>query len=616
MKNLLQLSLLLTILLSDSFFSYAQLAKLMKDPALSDKQIAFVYAEDLWVANRDGSQPRRLTIDKGVESNPIFSPDGSMIAFNAEYDGNNDVFIVSSNGGVPKRLTYHPYTDMVRDFTPDGKGVMFLSQRNTHTNRFAQLYTVSVEGGQVTQLPIPTAFHASYSDDGKSIAYTPLSEAFTQWKHYRGGRISRIWLYDTNSHKVEEIAKPVGGSNDTKPQWMGNVVYFKSDRNGEFNLFSYQTITKEIKQLTNYKDFPVLDINTHNGSVIFEQAGLLHIYDVSSDKVNTLNINISTDLLELRPRFLSGKNYVRSLSISPSGARLVVDFRGEIVNVPSEKGDAKNLTNTAGTHEKFPGWSPDGKFIAYFSDESEEYGLHIQNVKDNTIIKIPLNGTGFYANIHWSPDSNKLSFVDNGRNLYVAEIANKKVKKIAQDDLFIPGDIRELFGSWSHDSNWISYTKIINTNFEQAFLYSLTENKSYELSDGLSNVSEPIFDPSGKYLYLLASTDAGPVVNWFDQSNLDMEMNYSIYLITLQNEVVSPLTKENDIEEIEAAKEEITKDKDKKDKKEDIPKPVLQIDWEGIQQRIISLPIDKGYYHNLQSPKEGELYYVTSSYPL
>ncbi|MBJ2175773.1 PDZ domain-containing protein [Aureibaculum sp. A20] len=615
MKNLLQLPLFIIVVLGAVLSSYAQQTKLMTNPALSDKHIAFVYAEDLWVANRDGSEPRRLTIDHGIESNPVFSPDGTMIAFNAEYDGNSDVFIIPSSGGVPKRLTYHPYSELVRDFTPDGKSVLFISQRNTHTNRFAQLYTIPINGGQVTELPIPTAYHASYADDGKSIAYTPLSEAFTQWKHYRGGRVSRIWLYDTTSHKVEEIAKPEGGSNDTKPQWMNNVVYFKSDRKGEFNLYSYQTTTKEIKQLTDYKDFPVLDISAHNGAVIFEQAGLLHLYDVSSNKVNTLTINISTDLLELRPRFVSGSDYIRSLSISPSGARVVADFRGEIVTVPANKGDVKNLTNTAGTHEKFPEWSPNGKFIAYFSDDSGEYGLHIQNIKTNTITKIPLSGTGFYANIHWSPDSDKLCFIDNGRNLYVAETSNKKVVKIAQDDRFVPGDLRELFGSWSHDSNWVSYTKVIETSFEQAFLYSIESNKSYAVSDGLSSVSEPIFDPSGKYLYMLASTDAGPVVNWFDQSNIDMEMNYSIYLVTLQKEVVSPLAKENDVEEIAVAvEEESTKGKDKKGKKEKEAEPVLKIDWEGLQQRIISLPIGKGYYHNLQSPTEGELYYVASSY--
>ncbi|NAS32654.1 peptidase S41 [Flavobacteriaceae bacterium R38] len=574
--------------------------KLMSQPALSDSHIAFIYAEDLWIANRDGSNPKRLTIDEGIESSPIFSPDGSMIAFNAQYDGNTDVFIISVQGGIPKRLTWHPYNDFVRDFSSDGKSVLFLSQRNTHTNRYSQLYTISTNGGAVTQLPIPHAFWATYSDDNKSIAYTPLPEAFTQWKHYRGGRVSRIWVYDTKTHKVVEIPKPASGSNDSKPQWMNDNVYFRSDRDGEFNLYSYNVTSKAVEKLTNFKDFPVEDLNTHNGSVIFEQAGVLHIYNTQSKNTQRLTISIKTDLLELRPRFVSGQRYVRSGSISPSGARAVVDFRGDIITVPAQKGDPRNLTETTGTHEKFPSWSPDGASIAYFSDASGEYALHIQNTNTNAISKISLKGAGFYANIHWSPNSKKVAYVDNGRNLYVTDITTKKTTKIAQDILFSPGDIRDLFGSWSHDSNWISYTIIKGSNFEQAYLYSVKENKSYELSDGLSNVTEPVFDPSGKYVYMLASTDAGPLVNWFDQSNTDKVQTYSIYLVTLRKDIPSPLAKESD--------EETPKNTNKKEEE----KGDLRIDWDGIQNRIISLPVGAGSYRGLSLANEGELYYLSS----
>ena len=213
-----------------------------------------------------------------------------------------------------------------------------------------------------------------------------------------------------------------------------------------------------------------------------------------------------------------------------------------------------NLTTTPGVHEKFPAWSPDGKYIAYFSDASGEYALHLKSIKEGAVTSIPLSGTGFYAYIHWSPDSKKLCFVDNGRNLYVADATSKKVTKIAADVLYQPGAFRELFGSWSHDSKWVSYTIVTETNFEQAFAYSVDQNKSYTISDGFSNVSEPVFDPSGKYLYMTASTDAGPVVNWFDQSNQDMEISNAIYLVTLQKELISPLAKENDVEEAESSR--------------------------------------------------------------
>lgn len=601
-----------TLLLATS--SYSQNTKLLSQPAISADRIAFIYAEDLWVANKDGSNPIRLTIDEGIESSPIFSPDGTTIAFNAQYDGNTDVYTVSVHGGIPKRLTWHPYNDWVCDFSPDSKNVLFASQRNTHTNRLAKLYTISINGGSVTELEIPSAFSASYSNDGQHIAYRPLYEVFNQWKHYRGGTISRIWIYDIKTHKVEEIAKPSGGSNDTQPQWMGDHVYFRSDRDGEFNIYSYNTKSKEIKKLTNYNDFPVLNIAAHSNSIIYEQAGLLHIYDINSETPKQLSITISTDLLELRTRYVSGKQYVRSISISPSGVRVVVDFRGEIITVPAKKGDAKNLTNTNGTHEKFPEWSPDGKSIAFFSDVSGEYALHIKSIKDSKVNRISLTGTGFYANIHWSPDSKQVSYVDNGRNLYVTDIVSKKTTKIDSDILYYPGVFRELFSDWSHDSNWISYTIITDTNFEKAYLYSISENKSYSISDGLSNVTEPVFDPSGKYLYMLASTDAGPLVNWFDQSNIDKELTQSIYLVTLQKDVVSPMAKENDEEKPEEEKENDDKEKDDKEKKDDSKKVDLIIDWKGLQQRIISLPIESGVYSSLSLASEGELYYLSSSF--
>lgn len=587
--------------------------KLMQQPALSDEHIAFVYAEDLWVANRDGSNAKRLTVDEGIESSPIFSPDGSMIAFNAEYDGNSDVFIVPAKGGVPKRLTWHPYRDLVRDFSPDGKTVLFASRRNSHTNRYFQLYTVSVDGGATNQLKIPNAFWAAMSDDGQHIAYTPISDAFTQWKHYRGGRVSTIWIYNTNDHSVVEIPKPKGGSNDTQPQWIGEDVFFRSDRDGEFNLFSYNPTSQALKKHTDYKDFPVINPRAQKNSIIYEHAGTLHIYDVAAADDKKLTLNIATDLLELRERYVSGQNYVRSANISPSGARAVLDFRGDIVTVPAKKGDVENLTQSPGTHEKFPAWSPDGQSVAYFSDASGEYALHVQNTKSGEVKRINLEGAGFYGNIHWSPDSKKVSYTDNGRNLYVTDIQNAKTIKIDQDERYIPGELRELFSDWSHDSNWIAYTKIIDTNFEKAYLYSLSENKSNELTDGLSDVTSPIFDPSGKYIYLLASTDAGPLANWFDQSTIDKELTNSIYVITLQKEVTSPLKRVNDEEKGEPKEEADSKDEASKKDSEKTKKP-LKIDWAGIQNRMLALPIDAGLYSELNAVKEGELFYLSSSF--
>lgn len=589
--------------------------RLLMQPAISANNIAFIYAEDLWVANADGSNPRRLTVDEGVESSPYFSPDGKWIAFSAQYDGNTDVFIVPVEGGVPTRLTWHPGADNVKGFTPDGKNVLFASQRASFTTRYTQLFTVPVIGGFPTQLEIPNAFHASYSPDGKFMAYNPLRDEFRQWKHYRGGTISVIWVFSFQDKSVVKIPQPQGGCNDAGPMWMGDKIYFRSDRNGEFNLFAYNVASKEVKQLTDFKDFPVINMSAEANKIVFEQAGYLHTYEGNSAK--KLTVGIAADLLELRPRFVKGGQYIRSGDISASGSRAVFDYRGDIVTVPAEKGDARNLTQTTGAHEKHPAWSPDGKSIAYFSDISGEYELHIKSQDGKGDAKaFKLGGSGFYAFTRWSPDSKKIAYVDNSRTLYVLDVATGTVKKIDSDELYTPDSFRYIFGEWSKDSKWISYTKLLNTNFKKVFLYSIDQGKSFAVTDGLSDVSEPAFDPDGKYLVFFASTDAGPVVNWFDQSNLDMRSVKSIYLVTLQKETISPFAKESDEEESKAEKKEAPKTEEKsKDKKpEPEKKPEsMHIDFDGIQNRIVSFPIKAGNYGNLGMAIENELLYVSYS---
>jgi tricorn protease len=581
--------------------------RMLSQPAISANHIAFIYAEDLWVANRDGAQPRRLTVDEGLESNPAFSPDGKTIAFSAEYDGNVDVFTVSVEGGIPTRLTWHPYPDIVRGFTGDGKAILFGSQRSSFTNRYSQLFTVPVNGGIATQLEIPNAFWATYSPDGKQMAYNPIGDAFRQWKHYRGGSISVIWVYSFTDQATIKIPQPTGGCNDVNPIWMGSVIYFRSDRNGEFNLFSYHTGTKKIDQLTNFKDFPVLNASGMNGAIVFEQAGYLHTLNVGENATKRIKIGIAADLLELRSRFVKGGRYIRSASLSPAGQRAVFDFRGDIVTVPAEKGDPRNLTQTTAVHEKYPSWSPDAKTIAYFSDASGEYQLHLrpQDGKGETRT-FKLNGTGFYAHPRWSPDSKQISFVDNGRNLYILEISSGAVRKVDSDEIYRPGAFRDLFGDWSADSKWLAYTKLTETQFKRIYLYSVDQQKSFALTDGLSDANEPVFDRGNKYLYFLASTDAGPVINWFDQSNNDMRSVSSLYLVTLQKETISPFAKESDEEKIKDPGD-TAKAKPAPDKK------VLVIDWDGIQNRIVDLPIKPGNYGQLDMGKEDELLYI--SYP-
>lgn len=601
---------LLTILLSASTMTSARAqnihdTRLLSQPAVSARHIAFEYAGDLWIADLDGSNVHRLTSHVGNEASPRFSPDGSMIAFTAQYEGNSDVYIVSAEGGVPRRLTWDPGSDVVQGFTHDGGAVLFRSSRAVFTNRFSQLFTISKEGGHPEQLPIPNAWKATYSPDGRMMAYTPLGERFGQWKNYRGGTVSRIWLYNTRNHEVEQIPQPEGRCNDTDPMWFDGVVYFRSDRNGEFNLFSFDTRSKTMDQLTTFEDFPVMSASAGGGRIIFEQAGYLHLFDPGAGTSSKITIGVATDLNEVRPRYSTGSRFIRNADISPSGARAVFEFRGEIVTVPAEEGDSRHLTSTSNAHERSPAWSPDGGSIVWFSDASGEYEMHIASQNGRGEVRtFQIPGAGFYESPVWSPDSKKISFTDNSWSLYILDVESGGVEKIASERLY--GPVKLLHHAWSPDSRWLAYTLYTMTYFQQVYLYSMEEGKSYTLTDGLSDVTEPVFDSGGKYLYFTASTDAGPVRNWFAMSNADMEISNALYLAVLPRGERSPLARESDEEVVSTDEDEGRKQEGDEGEEE----PMVAIDFEGLDQRILALPLGSALYYNLQAGPEGQLYYL------
>ena len=619
--------------------------RLLSSPAMSAQKVAFVYADDIWVADANGAGARKLTSHPGEEQNPCFAPDGKSIAFTGSYDGNVDVYVVPAEGGEPRRLTWHPGEDIVRGFTPDGK-ILFTSKRAVFTGRHSQFFTVGVEGGVPQALPIPSGDMGAISPDGKYLAYTPLGERFRQWKNYRGGTTSRIWVLKLSDLSHEEIPKPSSGCNDTEPMWIGQTVYFLSDRDGEFNLYSYDATTRNVVRRTSHVGFPIESASAGAGRVIYEQAGYLHVFDPGSSQSTRLKVGVAADLAETRPRFVSNVKAIRSANLSPTGKRAVVEYRGEIVTVPAKKGDPRNLTESPGVHERSPVWSPDGHSIAYFSDASGEYTLRVcpQDGKGEPRV-YPLHGTGYYERPVWSPDSKKIAFLDNTRTLSWIDLASGAVKRVAAEPIYSP--IKTMGASWSPDSRWLAYTLTNRVGFQRISLYSLDQDRSYPLTDGLAEASDPVFDAGGKFLSFLASTDAGPVKNWFDQSFTDMPLTLSAYLVTLQKTTPNPLLRESDEEaggEADKAKEAAKKEDSKKEpKKEDSQsakkkeqnrpgaepptKPAeskdatsaakaiqpISIDLDGISQRIVALPIEPGLISSLAPGSDGQIYYIRRS---
>ncbi len=594
---------------------------LLQSPTLSRSQVVFAYAGDLWSVGREGGEARRLTTGAGIESDPFFSPDGSQVAFTGQYDGNTDVYVIPAGGGVPRRLTHHPAADQVLGWTPDGARILFSSTRNSFAP-VPRLFTVAAGGGFPEELPLPGGVQASFSPDGKRLAYVPTAQWQRAWKRYQGGQTTPVWIVDLASLQVDKV--PRDNSNDSNPMWIGDKVYFLSDRSGPVTLFVYDTKSKKVSPILKNDGLDFKAACAGPGAIAYEQFGGLHLLDLGSGKERPLPVTLAGDFPEVRPHYVKVGERIANANVSPAGARAVFEARGEILTVPAEKGDIRNLTRTPGVMERDPAWSPDGKWIAYFSDESGEYTLHIREQGgQGEVKKIALGAPpSFFYNPLWSPDSKKIAYTDKRLNVWYLEVEKGVPVKVDTTWYFNPRFSWVL--SWSPDSRWLAYAKQLKSHMCAVFVYSLEDAKATQVTDGLSDARFPAFDRGGKYLYFTASTDVGLTPGWLNMSSMDRPVTRSAYVVVLRKDLPSPLAPESDeekLKEAEKPKDEAAKpaegkeaaaaagEKPKEPEKEKAKEPEkVAIDFEGISQRILALPVPAKNYTALAAGKEGVVF--------
>jgi tricorn protease len=518
--------------------------KLLRMPTVSATHIGFTYANNIWTVERGGGMARRLTSFQGQTTNPHFSPDGKWIAFSGEYAGNVDVYVVAGDGGEPKRLTWHPGADSVQGWTPDGKAVVFASGRASAAPSGApRFWTVPAEGGVEEPMALPRAFQGKISPSGTHVAYRMNNSWDDERRNYRGGQNRPIWIVDLKTFDL--VSPPWTDSKDIDPVWVGDTVYFLSDRDGVSNVWSFDTKGKKLAQITKFTDFDVKTMDASGATVVFEQAGVIHELDASSGRDKVVPITANGDFPWMMPRWEDVTARMSNLGLSPTGKRVVVEARGEIFTIPAEKGDVRNLSNSSGSAERDPAWSPDGKYVSYFSDKSGEYKLVVESQEGIAAPReIVLEKPTHYYTPAWSPDSKKLVYTDTNLNVWVLEVESGKAKVVGRDPWMVPA--RTVNPVWSPDSKWIAYASHLNSLYKAIFVSNAETGESTQVTDGLADATWPVFDASGKYLWFFASTDFGLKSQWLDMTSYDHSETFGLYLAVLKKGEPSPLLPESD----------------------------------------------------------------------
>ena len=590
-------------------------ARLLRFPATNGNEIVFSYAGDLYKVPATGGEARRLTAHPGYEMFPRYSPDGRTIAFTGQYDGNTEVYTIPADGGEPVRLTYTSTNardnlgdrmgpnNIVMAWTTDGNRIVY---RNRISDSFSgRLYTVSRDGGLSEVIPLPEGGFCSYAPDGRRLAYNRVMREFRTWKYYKGGMADDIWIYDPDKKTVENVTH--NDAQDIFPMWVGDEIYFLSDRDRTMNIFVYDTRTKETKKVTDFKDYDVKFPSTNGRLIVFENGGYIYRLDPATKHAEKVHITLASDNVYARSAIKDGGNYLRSAGLSPDGKRIVVTARGEVFNLPVEKGVTKNITRSPGAHDRSGAWSPDGKHIAYISDATGETELWMQPAEGGDPVQLTKNNDTYIRDFSWSPDSRWIVYTDRKNRIRLLDVATKAVTEVMQDPRKEPFDV-----SFSPDSRWLAYTRMADNRYDIVYVYRIADKQEYAVTDRWYDSGDPVFSTDGRYLIFSSTRDFNPIYGSKEWNHVYGYTN-GVYLALLSKDTPSPFLQKDDgakaDRKVEVKVEEGGKKKNTSAEKK--PESVtVKVDGDGLTRRIVKLPLTTdGRYTNFYS--DGKRVYYT-----
>jgi len=572
-----------------------EMRPLMRFPDVYEDTVVFVHGEDIWSVSTEGGIGVRLTIHDGQERFPKFSPDGGLIAFTGEYDGNADVYVMSVHGGNITRVTYHPGYDEVVGWHPVKNKILFRSNRYSFS-RFDHLFLISPEGTDLEELILHEATQGSFSPDGNQIAFNKLSRESRTWKRYQGGTAQEIYHYDFTTNEERNLTNFEG--TDRIPMWIGDKIYFSSDRDGVLNIYSYDTKDEKIEQLTRHTTYDVRRPSKGINKIIYELGGTLWKLDVTSKESKQIPVEIRADAPEVRPHLKRVDRFIQGFDCSPTGKRALIVARGEVFTVPKKEGATRNLTKNSGARDKDAAWSPDGNKIAYFSDKSGEYEIYVVDSMGKTeAVRLTECEKGYRHTLRWSPDSQKIAFADQTLRCYYLELATKKITEVDKanyENVDVSLDLKPIYDfAWSPDSRFLAYSKMDEDLVYKIYIYSLETGETRCVSHGIFNDFGPVFSVDGEHLLFISNRRFNPTF-----CDFEWEMVYKkvagIYCLTLSKDGKPLFPLKSDEEELETEKEG-----EKKAKGEKKSETKVVIDYDGLAGRIEALPLPRGNYRSL-----------------